>query len=183
MDELVKPVAVVRGATNAEIQDIFLTLVEQWRSDFRLAGVVAESHGLSGRVCQAGFLRNLANGARFSIFNDRGPGVAECHLDGSGAVAAAEAVQRDIAAGCDLVLLNKFGKLEAAGNGLAGAFRAAIAAELPLLTSISPAHDPAWRRFADREFAILPPDAAAIDRWRRAILATQREGQGEAHCV
>ncbi|MBV9586178.1 MAG: DUF2478 domain-containing protein, partial [Alphaproteobacteria bacterium] len=86
-------------------------------------------------------------------------------------------------AGCDLVLLNKFGKLEAAGNGLAGAFRAAIAAELPLLTSISPAHDPAWRRFADREFAILPPDAAAIDRWRRAILATQREGQGEAHCV
>ena len=34
-------------------------------------------------------------------------------------VAAAAAVQSDIVAGCDLVLLNKFGKLEIAGDGLA----------------------------------------------------------------
>jgi len=173
MDEPVKRVAVVRGASNAEIQHIFQGLVEQWRSQVRLAGVVAESHGLPDRVCQAGFLRTLTNGARFSIFNDLGS-VAMCHLNGVGAVAAAEAVQRDIAEGCDLVLLNKFGKLEAAGDGLAGAFRAALAARLPLLTSVSPAHDAAWRQFADRDFAVLPADAAAIDLWRRTIQSAGR---------
>jgi hypothetical protein len=61
-----------------------------------------------------------------------------CHLDGAGALSAAVAVRRDIAAGCELVLLNKFGKLEAAGEGLAGAFKAALDARIPLVTSVSP---------------------------------------------
>jgi hypothetical protein len=168
MDEPTKIIAVVRGAANAEIQEIFRELADQWRPDVQLAGLVAESHGLPDRHCQAGYLRNLATGARFSIFHDLGPGVTDCHLDGIGAVAAAATVQRDIAESCDLVLLNKFGKLEAAGGGLAGAFRAALAAGFPLLTSVSPAHDEAWRQFTKREFAVLPADPAAIDLWRRA---------------
>jgi Protein of unknown function (DUF2478) len=97
-----------------------------------------------------------------------------CHLDGVGAVAAAATVQSDIAAGCDLVLLNKFGKLEIAGDGLASAFRATVTAGLPLLTSVSPAHDEAWRRFVDREFAVLPADSVAIDLWRQAVQTQTR---------
>jgi hypothetical protein len=139
-----------------------------------LAGVVAESHGLADRFCQAGYLRSLATQARFSIFEDLGPGTAACHLDGGGAVAAAAAIQRDIEAGCDFVILNKFGKLEASGDDLAGAFGAAITAGLPLLTSVSPAHDGAWRQFTSREFAILPADPTAIDRWRHAVTADRQ---------
>jgi drug/metabolite transporter (DMT)-like permease len=169
MDQPAPTIAVVRGASNAEIQEIFRALAEDWQPELRLAGVVAESHGLADRFCPAGYLRNLATGTRFSIFHDLGPGTAECHLDGVGAVAAAADVQRDIAAGCDLVVLNKFGQLEAAGDGLAGAFRAAVATHLPLLTSVSPAHDQAWRQFADRQYAILPADPAAIDLWRRTV--------------
>jgi hypothetical protein len=174
MEDTTKIVAVVRVASNVEIQAIFRALVERWLPDVRLAGLVAENHGLADRHCQAGYLRNLTTGARFSIFNDLGPGVAMCHLDGVGAVAAAAAVQSDIAAGCDLVLLNKFGKLEIAGDGLASAFRAAITAGLPLLTSVSPAHDEAWRRFVGQEFAVLPPDPAAIDLWRHAVQTQTR---------
>ena len=175
MEDPTKIIAVVRGASNVEIQAIFRALTDKWLPDVRLAGLVAENHGLAGRHCQAGYLRNLTTGARYSIFHDLGPGMAMCHLDGVGAVAAAAAVQSDIAAGCDLVLLNKFGKLEIAGDGLVSAFRAAITAGLPLLTSVSPAHDEAWRRFVDREFAVLPADPAAIDLWRHAVQTqTQR---------
>jgi len=156
MEDTTKIIAVVRGASNAEIQVIFQALADKWRPDVRLAGLVAENHGLAERHCQAGYLRNLTTGARFSIFQDLGPGSAMCHLDGSGAVAAAVAVQSDIAAGCDFVLLNKFGKLEAAGDGLASAFRAVITAGLPLLTSVSPAHDEAWRRFVDQSLLFFP---------------------------
>jgi hypothetical protein len=179
MDEPTKIIAVVRGAANAEIQEIFRELADQWQPEVQLAGLVAESHGLPDRNCQAGYLRNLATGARFSIFHDLGPGVADCHLDGIGAVAAAATVQRDIAENCDLVLLNKFGKLEASGGGLAGAFQAALAAGVPLLTSVSPAHDEAWRQFTKREFAILPADPAAIDLWRRAAQTVTQANRRE----
>ena len=167
-------VAVVQGAPNTAIQAVLRALAERWQRELRLAGAVAEDHGLPDRACQAGYLRTLATGAWFSIFEDLGPSAAACHLDGIGAAAASSAVQRDIEEGCDLVLLNKFGKLEAGGSGLAGAFRTALAAGLPLLTSVSPAQDAAWRQFADREFALLPADPAAIDRWRRAAVAARR---------
>lgn len=176
MENTTKIIGVVRGASNVEIQAIFRALADKWRPDVHLAGLVAEDHGLADRHCQAGYLRNLTTGARFSIFNDLGPGAAMCHLNGTGAVAAAAAVQSDIAAGCDLVLLNKFGKLEAAGEGLVSAFRAAISGGLPLLTSVSPAHDEAWRRFVDQGFTVLPADVAAIDLWRRAVQTQIRRG-------
>jgi hypothetical protein len=169
MGDTTKIIAVVRGASNLEIQATFRALADKWLPEVRLAGLVAENQGLAGRQCQAGYLRNLTTGARFSIFHDLGPGSAMCHLDGVGALAAAATVQSDIAAGCDLVLLNKFGKLEVAGDGLFSAFRAAISAGLPLLTSVSPAHEEAWRRFVDQEFAYLPPDPVTIDLWRQAI--------------
>jgi hypothetical protein len=169
MDDPVKPIAVVRGASSTAVEEMFRALADLWRPDIRLAGVFAEGHGLANRLCNAGFLRNAATGERFSIFHDLGPGTAACHLDGTGAVAAGEAVQRDIAAGCDLVLLSKFGKLEAVGDGLAGAFRAAIEARVPLLTSVSPALDEAWRRFAGRSFVVLPADLVEIDAWWHAV--------------
>ena len=74
---------------------------------------------------------------------------------------------KDIAAGCDLVVLSKFGKLEAAGCGLAEAFTATFAAQLPLLTSVSPALEAAWQAFAPPLFDIFPAEAEAIERWWR----------------
>src|SRR5215472_12949897 len=124
MEETTKIIAVVRGVSNLEIQAIFRALADKRQPDVRLAGLVAENHGLPDQHCQAGYLRNLTTGARFSILHDLGSGVAACHLDGVGAVSAAATVERDIAEGCDLVLLSKFGKLEIAGAGLVGAFRA-----------------------------------------------------------
>src|SRR3546814_4100404 len=73
----------------------------------RLAGVLAEDHGLADRACSAGYLRSLSGPERFPIFEDRGPGSTACHIEGAGALTAAEAVRRDIARGCDLVLLSK----------------------------------------------------------------------------
>jgi hypothetical protein len=162
-------IAVIRGASRAEVQHVFRTLVERWRTSLRLAGVIAEDHDLPGRACSAGYLRNVATAERFSIFADLGPGAAACHLDGAGVLSAAQSVRRDIAAGCDLVLLSKFGKLEAAGEGLAGAFTAAIEARVPLVTSVSPVLEEAWTRTAGPSFVILPADPIAIDAWRCAI--------------
>ena len=177
MDAAVKTVAVVRGAASPIIEHVMAALVDLLQPRFRLAGAIAEAHGLPERSCSAGYLRNVKTGERFSIFHDLGPGSTLCHLTGDGARAAAEAVERDIAAGCDLVVLSKFGKLEAAGEGLAAAFKAALDAELPLLTSVSPALEGAWTKFIARPFMILPPDQTEIETWWRELRRTPASGQ------
>ena len=164
-----KTIAVIRGARGDEVQDLFEALVVRWRPSARVAGVLAEGHGLADRACSAGYLRSIATGARFAIFQDLGAGSQECHLEGGGALGAAEAVRRDIAAGCDLVLLSKFGKLEASGQGLRGAFAAAIEAHVPLLTSVSRPFEAAWNEFAEPLSEFLPAHPAAIDNWWRSV--------------
>lgn len=164
-----KRVAVVKGASSSVIQNLFRELAERWRSDIRVVGVVEEPHGLADRKCNAGYLRSIASGTLYPIFQDLGPGAEACHLEGAGALTATQVIERDIAAGCDLVMLSKFGKLEASREGLSGAFAAAIDAGLPILTSVSPAFEPAWETFAAPLFDVLSADPNEIEAWRRAI--------------
>jgi hypothetical protein len=103
------------------------------------------------------------------MFQDLGPGSSGCHLDAAGVTQASDAVQRDIAQGCDLVVLSKFGKLEAGGGGLRDAFSAAFEAGVPVLTSVSGALEEPWRHFATPLFAIVPADAARIEAWWREV--------------
>jgi Protein of unknown function (DUF2478) len=164
-----KKIAVVQGAPSADVQALFRTLVDRWRPSAHLAGVIAEEHGLPDRACTAGYLVSLTSGERFQIFQDLGPGSKGCHLAAAGALAAAEAVRRDIAAGCDLVVLSKFGHLEKNGGGLRDAFSAAIEAGVPVLTSVSPAYMPAWESYAARLSETMPLDPGQIDGWWRSV--------------
>src|SRR5262249_11307457 len=125
MDDRVAKIAVVQGAPGAVVQELFRSLAERWQPEARVVGAIAADHGLPDGACSGGYLRSLANGARYPIFQDLGRGSQTCHLSGDGAVVAATAVRKDIEAGCDLVILSKFGKLEAAGGGLRDAFAAA----------------------------------------------------------
>ncbi|MDQ0333487.1 hypothetical protein QFZ88_005869 [Mesorhizobium sp. YL-MeA3-2017] len=172
-----KRVAVVQGSPSSVVQSLFRELAERWQSDIRIAGVVEEPHGLADRKCNAGYLRSIASGTLYPIFQDLGPGAEACHLQGTGAISATEAIEQDIAAGCDLVMLSKFGKLEASREGLCGAFAAAIDAGLPVLTSVSPAFERAWEIFAAPLFHVLPADPNEIEAWRRAILNSTAVGR------
>ena len=167
-------IAVIQGAPGSVIQDLFSALAVRWSPALRVVAVVAESHGFADRRCSAGYLRRIGSGERFAIFEDLGPGSTACHLDASGATAAAEAVREDMIVGCDLALLSKFGRLEAAGKGLRSAFTAAVEAHVPLLTSVSPAVAKAWENFAGTGFITLPADDAAIDVWVNAVRSRAR---------
>lgn len=164
----------MKGAPGAEVQRLFRLLAERWRPALRLAGVLAEDHGLPGRACSAGYLVSLADAERFRMFQEPGADPAGCHLAAPGVVAAAQAVRRDIAAGCDLVLLSKFGKLEKEGAGLRAAFVAAIEADVPLLTSVSGALAPAWEAFAGSKSVTVEPTPERIEAWWLDARPTQR---------
>jgi hypothetical protein len=111
----------------------------------------------------------------YSIHLEDAPRDTSCHLDARGVDAACAAVLPRIAAS-DLVVLSKFGKLEAMGRGLFAAFEAARAAGRPVLTTVSPKHDEAWRNFAPDAIA-LPAEADALrDWWRAQRLNVQPDG-------
>ncbi|HMK78255.1 MAG TPA: DUF2478 domain-containing protein [Xanthobacteraceae bacterium] len=162
-------IAVVQGGSSAAAQELFRAFVSRWHASARIVGVIEENHGLGERTCNGGYLRSIASGELFPLFQDLGSQSTACHLEGSGATSASAAIARDIAAGCDLVLLSKFGKLEAARGGLASAFAAAIEAGVPVLTAVSPAFSEKWAQFAAPLFTPLPADAAVLDAWWRAI--------------
>jgi Protein of unknown function (DUF2478) len=172
-----KPIAVVQGAPSAVIQQMFDTLVSRWRPTLRIAGVIEEGHELTDwKRSDGGRLRSIVDGRCYPIFQDLGAGSMACQLEGSGAAAASEAVRRDIAAGCDLVVLSKFGKLEMGNEGLVPALVAAMEAEVPILTSVSPMFRQAWAEFADPLFVVLPAEAEAVEAWLRGLLSRRVVG-------
>lgn len=176
MADTIRKLAVVQGAPGAVIQELFQTLAARWRTSVRLVGAIAEDHGLPDRACSAGFLHSLGDGARYPIFQDLGRGAQTCHLAGDGALVAAAAVRKDIENGCDLVMLSKFGKLEAGGGGLRDAFAAAIEAGVPTLTSVSPSQSAAWEAFATPLFTVLPADVERVEAWWRSVRAIPTVG-------
>ncbi len=117
----------------------------------------------------------ISNGVRYSIFQNLGPSATACHLDPAGVVMACESVIREIARGCDLVILSKFGKLEAEGGGFNDAFAAALDANIPILTSVAPSFQKEWNAFAAPYFEMLPPNAELLGTWWNAVHATKLE--------
>lgn len=167
MNDLVKPIAAVQGATTPEIQALFRAFVASVRPGVRAVGVIEESP--IGRDPE---LRSLTDGGIYPIFQDLGPSSTACGLDADSIVTACEAVRRDIAAGCDLVVLSKFGRLEAERTGLADAFAAGVEANAPILTSVAPKFAAPWQAFADPLYVVLPADLAALQAWWRSVASS-----------
>jgi hypothetical protein len=133
-----------------------------------VVGVLAETPIEAGK-CGAGTLRDITSSRSFSIRLGAPTSRTSCLLDAAG-VAAACADVLDRIGRSDLVVLSKFGKLEAAGSGLWSAFEAAARLGKPVLTSVSDKHRTAWTAFAPRAADLAPDEAALLD-WCRSATA------------
>jgi nucleoside-triphosphatase THEP1 len=171
-------IVAIAGTDGVKAQALLIEMAAEWRvRGAKIAGVTAEGHGLPGRACGAGFLRDIASGVAHTIYLDVPPSDTSCHLDTAGVVNAGAAIIDQIPSS-DLVILNKFGKLEASGNGLAAAFAAAIAAGKPLLTTVSDKHRDAWSDFAPSAI-FLTAETAALQDWWDAVRTGQQWPEGQ----
>lgn len=157
-------IATLGGADGPTLQALLAASVAEWKAaGLRIAAIIAEAHNLPDRTCSAGFLRDVASGQAYSMFLEAPPSGTSCHLDATGVDDACAAILGQIL-DSDVVVLSKFGKLEAAGGGLAPAFTAAFAAGKPVLTTVSDLHRDAWHRLAPDAIR-LPADMTAIRDW------------------
>ncbi|MDI9850165.1 DUF2478 domain-containing protein [Rhodoblastus sp. 17X3] len=163
-------IGVIVAESGAEKQVLLKQFADRRRDEgLRVAGVVELVAPDAHSDCGALDLLDLATGARIAISQNLGPGSTACNLDPGGVAMACAAAQRAIEAGADLVVLSKFGKLEAGNGGLRDAFAAATAAETPALTTLKPAMRDEWAAFAGPLFDELPPQLDALENWWRGL--------------
>ncbi len=167
MERQSRPIAIVQGAASTAIQQLFREFVARQPPSLRIAGLIESG---DCKTPADGRLLNIADGRDFALFQELGAGSTACSLDAESVIDASSRVCADIARGCDLVVLSKFGKLEAENrSGLIPAFTAAIEAGIPILTSVSPKFADAWSAFAAPMFDVLPPDMARVEAWWKAV--------------
>ncbi|MCJ2177241.1 DUF2478 domain-containing protein [Novosphingobium album (ex Hu et al. 2023)] len=159
------PVGVVEAESSKAAQELFRDFTRRWQARVRIGGVIESSRPDRGERGGAGELHFIGTGAVFRLYHPDLCQDGVCNVDPQGAALASHTVEGEIASGCDLVILNKFGKLEAARAGLLSAFMAAIGAGVPVLTYVSPGCRAEWARFADPLFCVLEDRAEAIDAW------------------
>jgi nucleoside-triphosphatase THEP1 len=82
--------------------------------------------------------------------------------------------------GADLVIVNRFGKLEAAGRGLVRLIKRAVGADIPVITAV-PAHRFAtWVKYSNGMSVRLPCRRAALDEWWQSVAGGANERRGIA---
>jgi hypothetical protein len=164
MDATGSCIAAVIGAESTTVQALFRQAVARWRSSgLKVVGMIEETHDLKNRVCSAGILRDIASNASFPIYLETLPAGATCHIDGEGAARASDALIPQVAAS-DVVVLSKYGKLEAGGSGLINVFQMAKTDGKFLLTAVSDKHKLAWEAFAPDAIPV-EPTVEALTAW------------------
>ncbi|MCY1390524.1 hypothetical protein D9M71_53450 [compost metagenome] len=114
-------------------------------------------------------VRDVHDGRSFAISQPLGPGSQACSLDPGGLAQASTVLRRALAEAPDLVLVNRFGAMEASGRGFAPEMLALMSEGIPLLTLVSPQYLADWQRFTGAEEAVLPCEESALLAWADAL--------------
>lgn len=114
-------------------------------------------------------ISDIRDGRSFAISQALGPGSHACSLD-PGALAQATSVLREaLDERSDLVIVNRFGAVEAAGRGFASEMLALMSEGIPLLTLVSPQYQVDWQRFIGAPDCLLPLCEEALLSWAGAL--------------
>jgi nucleoside-triphosphatase THEP1 len=165
-----RPVAAIIYANEVYPGGVFKTLVERCRAmGLSLAGVLQHQAFAAGdRRCDV-VLEDLATGHRTALFENRGAGARGCRLDEAALAEATARIEGSLEHAPQLLILNKFGKVECEGGGLRDLIASAIDRGIPVVIGVPKRNIDAWRSFAG-EFAIeLTDDAHEVDGWLEGL--------------
>lgn len=131
-----------------------------------LAGVVQINvdHADPARACHMD-LEVLERLGRIRISLDLGALSRGCRLDFAALETAVGLVEAGLDQGPRLLLVNKFGKQEIDGRGFRPVIGRAMAAGVPVLTTVSRGNLDGFQRFAEGLGQALPPEVGAVLDW------------------
>lgn len=157
--------AVLHDNDNQTDETIWRFVKQLRQQGQRVHGVVQAPQTYTHTGARQMTIIDVTDDRRLIISQDRGGGARGCCVD-PGALAEASAILRragdDIA---DLAVINRFGKLEAEGEGFAADMLALMSTGIPVLTAVKRKHLDAWRDFTGGMAAELQPNETALRDW------------------
>jgi nucleoside-triphosphatase THEP1 len=121
----------------------------------------------------------LSSGEIVPVTHDRDLGPTGCGLDCGQLASIAKIIETAIHEGADLVVINRFGKLEAKGKGLIELIQKAAEADIPMLIAVPEHRFAGWIKYSAGMSVRLPCRRAALDRWWRSV-AMEASGRSTA---
>lgn len=153
------------------IDDILRTCARTLKNGgHRLAGAVQINAPREGFSRCDMTIEDLASG-RLIEASDKTRVSGGCRLDAYALEDAAGLVAQAIGEETDLVIINRFGKQEALGQGFRSAIESAVMHGVPVLTSYNSANRDAFDAFSGGAADVLPPAAGDVIAWCRAAIA------------
>lgn len=114
-------------------------------------------------------VRILPDGPLIRISQSLGPGARGCRLDPDALEQAVAHTSGQLAAGCDLLIVNKFGKQEADGRGFRGVIAEALGAGIPVLVGVNRLNLDRFEAFTEGLAEPVAPDEGALDTWLASL--------------
>jgi len=142
-----------------------LEFIQRLRKSGRIVRGLAPGPQVDRSDCTARTLRDIEDGTLYPISQNLGKESQACCLDTSALIQAGQVLRRALHGGADLIIVNRFGILEADGEGFSAEMLELMSRGLPMLTVVSPPYLQAWRTFTGGMATELPPDAEAMWRW------------------
>jgi nucleoside-triphosphatase THEP1 len=109
-------------------------------------------------------VEELFSGTVLQLSEDRGPEARGCRLDRSSLAEAGALLLSALEEKPDILIVNKFGKVEAEGGGLRDALAKAVELDVPIIVGVPFRNLDQWRIFADLAEE-CPVGSSQIRRW------------------
>jgi hypothetical protein len=163
-----------------DLDDLMARVARTLRAEGLAVGGVVQSTACSGDVCGQMLLTDIETGLVVNLTQNLGKLATACHLDSSALAGICGSLERQVEAGLDLVLLNRFGKAEIEGHGLRGVLEKAVMTETSVLLTVRPDYADAWRDYHGGLADDLPIDEEAVLAWCRQAARPRRLARAAA---
>ncbi|WP_342731141.1 DUF2478 domain-containing protein [Bradyrhizobium sp. B117] len=123
----------------------------------------------------------LHSGEKLLLAQAFDPAAQGCRLDLTRLQNTAERIADALTHGADLVIINRFGKRERDGKGLAYLIERALNADIPVVIAVGKGHFADWIKFAGGMSVRLGCDRDALEAWWRGVTAAGAQSDSGSH--
>lgn len=132
-------------------------------------GLVQRNKPVTDRVKCDMDLEELGSGKVFHISKDRGALARGCRLDVEMLLIAGEVLEDALEHGCDVLIVNKFGRAEAEGGGFRDLLARSVAHEITTIVGVPRRNADSWLHFTGGLSDLCPvEDTEYLAAWVRA---------------
>ncbi len=140
------------------------------RRGIPLAGVVQINDRYDALCACDMTLRDLSSGVSIRISQRLGRYARGCRLDPQAMAEAVSRAEAGLRQGAQCLILNKFGKAEAAGHGFRPLIAEAVERGVPVLVGVSATNLAAWRDFSGDAGTMVAASETAVVAWLASVL-------------